>query len=111
MRSLCLLLAFAVLFSPLAVAKEKNKSAEEWRKRLEGKEVIVRDQTWRICRYDSDCVIAESMCPNTYWAINRSYLWQNARVNEQMRQVTTCEALRHIKPESAQCINAICLVR
>lgn len=111
MRFLCLLVAVAMLFSPLAMAKDKKKSAEEWRKRLEGQEVIVRDQTWRLCRYDSDCVIAESMCPGTYWAINRSYLWQNTRVNEQMRQVTICENLQHIKPEGAQCYNSICLAR
>lgn len=111
MRYLCLMLAVAALLSPMAAAIDRKKDADDLRELLKGKDVIVRDQTWRICRYDSDCVIADSMCPGTYWAINKAYLWQNSRVNEQIRQVTTCENLRHIKPEAAQCTNAICLAR
>lgn len=112
MRCLSLLVALAILLSPQVMAGKGNKKeAEELRKLLHGKEVIVRDQTWRLCRYDSDCVIADSLCPGTYWAINKIHLWQNNRVNQQMRQVTTCEALRHIKPEAVQCANAICMAR
>ena len=111
MRFLCFLLAIAILFSPLTEARDRKKEAEELRQLLHGKEVIVRDQTWRICRYDSDCIVADSICPGTYWVINKNRLWQNDRVNQQLRQVTTCENLRHIKPEAVQCTNAICVAR
>ena len=72
---------------------------------------ITRDQTWRLCSSDDDCVIAQSMCPGTWWAIHKKYLWKNAHINERLRTTITCLKTESKKPESAYCHGGICLPR
>lgn len=72
-------------------------------------ERIVRSPTWRLCRVDSDCVVVQSMCPNTYWAINKEYIWQNSRSNEHLRNVVTCTGKAEKVPESVTCEGGLCV--
>ncbi len=72
-------------------------------------EQIVRGPQWRICHADSDCVVVKSMCPNTYWAINKKYIWQNSRSNEHLRDVVTCTGKAEKVPESVACEGGICV--
>jgi hypothetical protein len=74
-------------------------------------DTITRDQTWRICQRSSDCVVAEALCPGTYWPIHHRYLWDNARINERMHKVITCTPTNMTPPAEAYCLGGVCVLR
>jgi len=94
MKKWCSWLCLMMLFSGVAQA-----------------DTVKRDQTWRLCHRDSDCVIAEDMCPGTYWAIHRKFRYRNAIVNERIRPILKCTASTLPPPTEAVCPAGVCLGR
>ncbi len=66
------------------------------------------EDSWTSCRVDKDCIVVGSICPNFYWAINRTMVFENAARNASERGNVDCAVSFQTRPKHATCLQGQC---